>query len=61
MAFDTVNCDEELIERKEAFMKNMRQQMNIDETERIYFPIVFYKGRYVEDYFTLIEEITDEF
>ena len=61
MSFETINCDEYLTERKDDFIRCMRDRMKIDDDERIYFPIVFYQGGYVKDYFELIEALTDEF
>jgi len=53
-----VNCDEYLINDRDGFIKAIREQMHSD-IEKIYFPIVFYDGIYVEnpyEFIKLIEE-----
>ncbi len=47
--FETIECDKYLIEHKEEFINVMRMMMNIRKDQRIYFPIVFYNGMYLED------------
>jgi glutaredoxin len=51
-----VNCDEYLINDREGFIKAIREQIRND-IEKIYFPIVFYDGMYVENPYAFIKEL----
>jgi glutaredoxin len=49
-----VNCDEYLINDRDSFIKAIREQIQSD-VEKIFFPIVFYDGVYVENPYEFIK------
>lgn len=49
-----VNCDDYLIDDRDGFIEVMKNQIKND-IERIFFPIVFYDGVYVENPYAFIK------
>lgn len=55
--FEVIDCDNYLIENRQEFLTQMRQIMKLTEDKRIFFPIVFYNGMYLEDPLEFIDGI----
>jgi glutaredoxin len=49
-----VNCDDYLIDDRDGFIEVMKNQIQSD-VERIFFPIVFYDGVYLENPYAFIK------
>ena len=54
-----VDCDDFILEDREQFIKKIKEYTNINDI--VYFPIVFYEGKYLEEPIKFIDSLIETF
>ena len=59
LSYIYVDCDEYILNNREQFIEELKKYTKSEE--RVYFPIVFYEGKYLEEPFIFIDTLLDSF